>query len=264
MNASHDSMIEGPTGRLHIDEGGNTDRGAPVPVIFIHSAAGTTAHWKAQLDHLRPTRRAVAIELRGHGKSQAPRDGDFRIASMAEDVTAVVAALKIDRYVVVGHSMGGAVALCHAGRHPDRVAGLFLLDPASDGRQIPAEAARGMMAALESETWRDTVWAFWAPMLGPSTAAVKDQLQADLRATAQATVVGPLEDLLTFDPTVPLSLYRGPRLSVITAANETPGGYQNLVPDLPARKVEGTGHWVQLDAPRVVDDLLDGFLRDCR
>jgi pimeloyl-ACP methyl ester carboxylesterase len=267
MNASHasnDTLIEGPAGRLHIDDGGNTDRGAPLPVIFLHSAAGNTGHWTAQLDHLRTRRRAVAIDLRGHGRSQAPRDGDFRIASMAEDVTAVVGALQIERYVVVGHSMGGAVALAHAGRHPDRTAGLFLLDPASDGRQIPADQAKGMMAALRTDGWADTVWAFWSPMLGPSTAAVKDRLHADLRATAQATVVGPLDDLLTFDPTVPLGRYRGPRLTAITAANETPGAYQNLVPDLPARTIAGTGHWAQLDAPGAVNDLLDAFLRDCR
>ena len=100
------------------------------------------------------------------------------------------------RYVVVGHSMGGAVALAHAGRHPDRTAGLFLLDPASDGRQIPADQAKGMMAALTSDGWADTVWAFWSQMLGPSTAAVKDRLRADLRATAQATVVGYVPEIL--------------------------------------------------------------------
>jgi pimeloyl-ACP methyl ester carboxylesterase len=182
---------------------------------------------------------------------------------MAEDVTAVVDALQIDRYVLVGHSMGGAVALSHAGAHAKRVAGLFLLDPASDGRLIPPDQAQGMMAALASEAWIDAVWTFWSPMLVPSRPEVKSRLRADLESTAQATVVGPLNDLLTYDPTIPLSRYRGPRLSVITAANETPGAYHNLVADLPSRKVTGTGHWVQLDDPKATNALLDEFLQGC-
>jgi pimeloyl-ACP methyl ester carboxylesterase len=249
-------LCEGPSGQLHIDDGG---RGG-VPVIFIHSAAGSTAHFAAQLEHLRKSRRALAIDLRGHGRSQVPRDGDFRISSMAEDITAVADALGIERYVLVGHSMGGAVAVSHAGAHPQRVAGLLLLDPASDGRLIPAQQAQGMMAALRSDGWVDTVWSFWSSMLGPSRSEVKDLLLKGLRSTAQAAVAEPLEDLLTFDPVPPLSRYRGPRLSIITQANETPGAYQRLVPDLPSRKVEGTGHWLQLDDPAQVNRLLDGFL----
>jgi pimeloyl-ACP methyl ester carboxylesterase len=251
--------IKGPAGQLYVDDGGRGGAGA-VPVVFLHSAAGSTAHWQAQLAHLRGSRRAVAIDLRGHGRSQPPRDGDFRIASLAEDVSAVVDALGLDRYVVCGHSMGGAVATAHAGQRPERVAGLFLLDSASDGRQIPPEQAKAMLASLASDGWQESVWSYWSSMLGPSRPEVKQRLRADLAATAQATVVGPLEDLLTFDPVAALRRYRGPRLAVITAANETPAGYQNLVPDFPAQKVDGVGHWVQLDDPQRVNALLDEFL----
>jgi len=230
--------------------------------VFLHSAAGSSAHWAAQLAHLRPQRRAVALDLRGHGQSETARTGDYRIASMAEDVTAVVDALGLDRYVLVGHSMGGAVAASHAGHHPQRVAGLFLLDAASDGRLIPHEQAEGMLAGLRSEHWVDAVWAYWSTLLEPSRQEVKDRLLADLRATPQEVVVGPLEDLLRFDPVAALAAYQGPRFAAITAANESPGGYQNLagIGKLPFRKVEGTGHWVQLDEPELVNQLLDGFL----
>jgi len=265
---SHTTLttIATPTGRIHFDDGGNRSPRAPVPVVFLHAAAGSTAHWAAQLTHLRSQRRAVAIDLRGHGESDTPSAGDYRIASMAEDVTAVVDGLGIDRYVLVGHSMGGAVAASHAGRHPERVAGLFILDSASDGRFIPREQAQGLVAALRANDWCDTVWAFWSPMLAPSSEEVKDRVLSGLRATPQDAVAGPLEDLLRFDPVAALAAYSGPRLAVITAANETPGGYQNLagVGELPFRKVEGTGHWVQLDQPQLVNELLDGFLKEIR
>ena len=49
------------------------------------------------------------------------------------------AMLGLERFVLVGHSLGGVVCVAYLGQHPERVAGLFLLDPAGDGRQIPAE-----------------------------------------------------------------------------------------------------------------------------
>jgi len=265
---SHTTLttIATPTGRIHFDDGGNRSPRAPVPVVFLHAAAGSTAHWAAQLTHLRSQRRAVAIDLRGHGESDTPSAGDYRIASMAEDVTAVVDGLGIDRYVLVGHSMGGAVAASHAARHAERVAGLFLLDAASDGRLIPADQAEAMLAGLRSDHWVDAVWAYWSTMLEPSRQEVKDRLLADLRATPQEVVVGPLEDLLRFDPVAALAAYQGPRFALITAANESPGGYQNLagIGKLPFRKIEGTGHWVQLDDPKLVNQLLDRFLKGIR
>jgi pimeloyl-ACP methyl ester carboxylesterase len=261
-------MIQGPAGDLFIDDGepengpGNVDDS--LPVIFIHSAAGSTSHWAAQLQHLRRTRRAIAIDLRGHGRSAMPANPDFArdfaIASMAEDIGAVADTLQLDRFVLVGHSMGGFVAIAYAGAHPDRVAGLFLLDPASDGRSIPQEQADGLMAALRSDAYLPTIEQYWGSIMEPSDQAVRDQLLAGLRATQQITNVEVLQALLGFDPVAPLRRYQGSKLTVITAFNETPASLQNLVPDLPSRKIAGTGHWPQLDKPEMINDLLDDFL----
>lgn len=248
--------MNGPQGKLFVDDGG---RGG-VPVVFLHSAAGSTKHWTAQLGHLRQTRRAVAIDLRGHGQSDQPRDGHFEIAQLASDVAAVVDALDLPPFVLVGHSMGGAVAVSYAGQHPGRLAGLFLLDPAADLRKMPPDQAKAMMAGLRSDAWIDAVWAFWEPTLERSSPAVRERLRADLRAANQAAIAGPLEDQLHFDPAAAMSRYDGPRLSIITAANETPAAYHRVIPRLPFQKVEGTGHWVQLDKPQLVNGLLDEFL----
>jgi len=154
--------------------------------------------------------------------------------------------------------------VAYAGAHPDRVAGLFLLDPASDGRLIPEEQARGLMAVLATEAWSAVVEEAWSPMLAPSRPEVRERVLSEMRATSQAGVRGGLGALLDFDPVAPLRAYPGPRLSVVTAFNEEPGSYHRLVPELPHAKVEGTGHWVQLDAPDVVNTLLDGFLATVR
>jgi len=247
-------FLDGPQGQLHVDDGGT----GGLPVVFVHSAAGSTAHWEAQLDHLRPTRRALAIDLRGHGRSAPPRDGDYRIASMADDLRAALDHLELPRVVLVGHSMGGVVCASFAGAHPQRVAGLFLLDSASDGRQIPPAVAEKMMASLRADAHAATE-AYWTPMLAPSSPAVRARLMRDLRATPPVTIIGPLEDMLTFDPVTPLSRYPGPKMAVITDANETPAALHAQVPGFSVRKMP-TGHWVQLDDPQGVNRLLDEFL----
>jgi pimeloyl-ACP methyl ester carboxylesterase len=250
--------FQGPQGELYIDDGGD----GGLPVVFVHSAAGSTEHWAAQLRHLRPERRAVALDLRGHGRSAAPRDGDYRITSLAADLEAVLDHLGLKRVVLVGHSLGGVVCVAFAGAHAERVAGLFLLDPAGDGRKLPPEVVRGMMAGLQSDPYAATE-AYWMTMLGPSSAVVRARLMKDLRATPAPAIVGPLEDLLVFDPITPLAGYQGPRSVVITAANESPAALHAQLPNLPVHKM-ATGHWVQLDDPEGVNTVLDGFLASLR
>jgi len=88
-------FIDGPQGRLHVDDGG---RGSGVPVLFVHGNSGNLTQWRAQLDHERQTRRAVAFDLRGMGMSDVPRNGDYSVSAMADDVDAVVNALKLRHF----------------------------------------------------------------------------------------------------------------------------------------------------------------------
>ncbi len=120
-------------------------------MVLVHSLAGNSGHWSSQLEHLRRTRRAVALDIRGHGRSEPPKDSNYTIAAMAGDVAAAVDALRLDRFVLVGHSMGGGVALAYSGRHPDRVAGLVLVDPIGDGKQIPEAEGKAYPQRLRDE-----------------------------------------------------------------------------------------------------------------
>ncbi|RYZ41133.1 MAG: alpha/beta fold hydrolase [Myxococcaceae bacterium] len=250
--------MKGAAGALYVDDGGS---GAGTPVVFVHSLGGDTAQWSAQLEHVRPRRRAVALDLRGHGRSTLTSSAkDISMEAFAGDLGAVVDGLGLSRVVLVGHSLGGAVCAAWAGAHPERVAGLFLLDPASDGRSVPPEQAQGMMAALATEQWRDAVGEYWQSLLPASTPEVRERVMAQMGRTAQGAFRAGMEALLTFDPESALKRYPGPILSVITPLNESPGAYHVLVPGIPFKLVTGTGHWVQLDAPEQVNALLDAFL----
>ncbi len=241
---------------IYIDDGGE----GSVPVVFIHSLAGNTQQWSAQLSHVRTTRRAVALNLRGHGQSSSPEYGDYAIESMAQDVQTVVDQLGIEKFVLVGHSMGGSVAGAYAGAYPHRVAGLFLVDPSGDSTQMPIEEVQQYLGALQSEAYSNVVEGYWSQILTGSTETTQAKVMQDLRDTPKATVVGVFKELFKYDPVPALEGYDGPKLSVITSINETPFSVHNLVSDLPHKMITGTGHWLQLDKPEEFNQILDQFL----
>ena len=248
--------IAGPAGALAVDDGGD----GGLPVLLVHSLAGNARHWKALLAHLRPHRRALALDLRGHGGSAAPADGDYAIESLAGDVAAVVDAAELDRFVLVGHSLGGGVALTYAGLFPERVDRLLLLDAIGDGTQLPADQMEPFLAALESDAYAETIENYWASISGPDP-AIQARLLADLRATPREAVVRALHAVARFDPAPALAAYTGPALAVVTPHNDYPFSLHRLGAGLPHEVVEGTGHWIQLDRPDAVGDALDRFLQ---
>jgi pimeloyl-ACP methyl ester carboxylesterase len=105
--------IKGPAGKIFVDRGGF----GGIPVVIVHSLAGNTTQWQAQLAHLRQKRLAVAFDMRGHGKSDPAQNHDYSLTAMAQDVGAVVDSLEIQKFVLIGHSYGGGVIATYAGQH---------------------------------------------------------------------------------------------------------------------------------------------------
>ncbi len=248
--------VAGPAGKLTVDDGGTGDA-----VVFVHSLTGNTSHWSAQLEHLRKTRRAVALDLRGHGKSEPPRNGDYSIEAQAEDVGAVVDALGLERFALVGHSMGAGVALAYAGVHPGRVTHLLVADPIGDGTQTPEAEVRPFLEALDSPAYVETIEGYWSSIAG-SDGAVLERLLRDLRATPRETVVHGLHAVMAFDPKPALAKYRGPTLAVITPANDFPYSMHRVGSGIPHRVLTGTGHWLQIERPAEFNRILERFLEE--
>jgi pimeloyl-ACP methyl ester carboxylesterase len=244
------------TVELAADDGGS---GEEVPVVFLHSLAGNTGQWEAQLAHLRRSRRAVALDWRGHGRSGAPATEDWRMEALAGDVAAAVDRLGLRRFALVGHSAGGLVASFYAARHPDRVAGLLLLDPAGDTRSLPAEMIDPFIAALQGDAYAQTIEGYWRTIAGPN-AAVRDRVMADLHATPRATVAGVFAALRETEVEPALAAYGGPRLAIVTPANNGPFSLHNVDRSLPHRIVPGTAHWIQLEKPDEVNRMIDEFI----
>jgi pimeloyl-ACP methyl ester carboxylesterase len=246
--------IAGPRGKLSLDDAGN----GPA-VVFLHSLAGNVGQWAAQVEHVRKSRRGVALDLRGHGRSEPPSDGQYRIEAQVSDVDAVADALGLERFALVGHSFGAGVALEYAAARPARVTHLAVADPIGDGTQTPEEEIEPFLQALDSPAYTETIEGYWSSIAG-SDGAVLERLLADLRATPRETVVRGLHAVMVYDPKPALARLRAPTLAVITPANDFPYSMHKLPPGLPSRVIEGTGHWLQIERPAEFNRILDQFL----
>lgn len=99
---------------------------AGVPVLMLHGYTDSWHSYELLLPHLPHALRATAISQRGHGDSSRP-EADYDPRDFAADVTAFMDAIGIDRAVIVGHSMGSAIAQRFAALHPHRVIALVLI-----------------------------------------------------------------------------------------------------------------------------------------
>ena len=101
-------------------------------VIFLHGFTGSGMDWSNQMKVVKNKYRGIALDFRGHGKSEAPtKEKDYSIYLNGEDVYRLLNHLGIGRCCLVGHSMGGFTALQFALDHPEMVRGLVLVDTSS-------------------------------------------------------------------------------------------------------------------------------------
>jgi pimeloyl-ACP methyl ester carboxylesterase len=253
--------LAGPAGNLYVRNGGAAEHPDALPVLFLHSLAGNGGQWALQLDHLRRRRRAAAVDLRGHGESDPAEDGDYSVAGMAADVAAAADQLGLRRFILAGHSLGSAVAIEYASRHPERVAGLLLVDPNGDMSRVPESETRPFLEALRSDPMSELESYFRQLVVGGDPDAARWVLE-DLRLTYEGAIVPAVEGSLRYEPLPALARYPGPRLAILSDMNRLPYSLHKLLPDLPTRLMTGTGHWLMMDRPEVFNRLLDEFVEE--
>ena len=115
-------------------------RSGATPLLFVHGLSYFSYDWVNIGSRLSPDREGCAIDMRGFGDSSPSPTGDYRVPAMADDLFALLGHLRWRRAIVFGHSMGGRSAAYLAATHPDRVAGLVLVDYSPEN--APAGARR--------------------------------------------------------------------------------------------------------------------------
>lgn len=159
---------------LFVDDRGSGDP----PLVLVHGYTGSSLDWADSHDALAVDRRVVAYDHRGHGRSG--HAADYSIDLLAGDLARLLDDLGLDRFDLLGHSMGGVVAMRHVLDHPEQVRSLILMDtfsePAGDlsaglppvvelgraqGMPAVAELGRDLMRSLfrGDEARVDELWA---------------------------------------------------------------------------------------------------------
>jgi pimeloyl-ACP methyl ester carboxylesterase len=248
--------IPGKAGAIYVDDGGHGD----IPVIFLHSFGGDSGHWATQLDHLRHHRRALAIDLRGHGKSARPKEPDYSLPAFVGDLEIVVKELKLERFVLVGHSLGAAVANAYAGKHPRQVAALVLVGAAG---RMPPERAQKVMASLDAN-YNQTMEQFMSGLVSDAQPHVRTEVMAQMAKMPREDSLAIIAALFKDDPLPAFDRYKGPKLLMFASRSDGNGGLQSFRKDVKQVSFDGTSHWPHLDKPKEFNAALDEFLQEIR
>jgi pimeloyl-ACP methyl ester carboxylesterase len=127
--------------------------GSGEPVVLLHGAFMTiTNNWTGWIDELSKTRKVIAVEMQGHGRT-ADIDRDISGANLADDVAALLDYLKIPRADLIGYSMGGGVAMQCAIRHPDKVRKVVVIS-SMFRRDGSVKEARDALPKLTAEAFK--------------------------------------------------------------------------------------------------------------
>lgn len=227
------------------------------PVLLIHGAGGTHQHWLYQVRDL-PQSLSLAPDLPGHGRSRG--SGKETIAAYGDWLVSFLDAAELDQAVLVGHSMGGAIALDVALRYPKRVAGLGLI---ATGARLPVAPA--LLESLEKDPAAavETIgqWAF-----GPEASPKMVRLgKRQIGATPTEVLRRDFLACDAFDVRGQLSQITQPTLVVCgTRDRMTPVRFSVYLRDQIAgarlHLVDGAGHMIQIERPEAIVRALVAFL----
>lgn len=247
--------ISGPQGTIAVRKLG---AGAALPLLFLHADSGLASQWTDVACAVANAHRTVAFDFRGSGQSAPARDGDYSYAGRAGDVAAVADALLPQRFVIVAHSGGAAVALEYAAMHATRIAGLLLVDPPTDPRVMPRHVREGFVRDLAGPDGLQAQQNFYRTIAGenPTTRA---RVLADCEAVAPAARAGMGAALASWNPEPALRAWHGPALVLATPPNDNEHALYRLHPGLPHRVIPDAGHWIQLDQPALVERAILDF-----
>jgi pimeloyl-ACP methyl ester carboxylesterase len=231
-----------------------TESGSGEPAcVFLHYWGGSGRTWDDLIDRIDGRARCVAVDQRGWGESIAT-DGRYDLAAMADDVQGIVAALGLQRYVLVGHSMGGKVAQIVAAKRPASLLGLVLVAPAPPTPMPVPEPQRGAM--LASYMSREGVQQALTVLAGSPLSdvlrerVIEDTLRGAPGAKREWTERGMIEDVSTGleAVTVPTTVVIGDR-DRVEHESALRQAFGRFLPHATFRVLAGVGHLLPLERP---------------
>ena len=238
-------------------------------LIFLHGWCGDHEYWKHQADVFAANYRLIALDQAGHGESGKNRE-TWTVSGLAKDVESIVKTLDLKRVILVGHSMGGPVALIAAKRMPGKVIGVIGVDTLQNAEvKMPEEVTKKFLADFATD-FKGTMRSGFDLMLTERTdAELKNWLLTRAEAQNQKMALALMRDLFELDVKALLKEARVPVRCINSA-----GGYQlfratdieinKKYADYDAVTIENVGHYPMLEKPAEFNEKLRNVLKEFR
>jgi pimeloyl-ACP methyl ester carboxylesterase len=276
--------VQTKTAMLHGRSVSYAEAGAGPVLLLIHGMAGTSENWEAVIEPLARGHTVIAPDLPGHGGS-APGGGDYSLGTLAAGLRDLLLALGHDRATLVGHSLGGGIAMQFAYQFPEMVerlvlvssgglgpdvspilraaalpgADLFIAATAGVGQRAGSALRRGLGAVgvRPSADVAEVARGYASLADSERRAAFLATLRSVVGTGGQRVFAG---DLLYLADEMPLLIVWGARDPIIPA-HHGEHAHQTL-PGSRLEIFEGVGHLPQLEAPGRFIAVLESFLAE--
>ncbi len=248
--------------RLHYEVAGRTSPGRPT-FILVHGLCSHLGHWAPLRDALVDRGRVIALDLRGHGRSDAPPSG-YTMRGLGDDVAGLIDARGGGSPVVmVGHSMGSTVSLTLATRHARLVRAVISVDGSLDrfttAKALPGDRTYRAFVDLEHPAGVTALYRLFFP--DPRDADLAARVIEEAARTPRHAAIASLRATLLADVPAIARRLRQPLLYIgASHRNRSEAALRALVPHGEFGQVVQAGHFAHLEAPDQVIAMISRFL----
>ena len=232
-------------------------------LVFIHGWASERNAWREQANYFAPRHQVVTLDLAAHGQSTTGHRKAWTLANLAGDVVAVVQRLPAKRVVLIGHSMGGPIALLAAARL-STVTAVILVDSLhnADTNLTVEEANR--FAGIFAKDYRSTLTPMIAGMLPPNSPLANEVTTAALKRDPKV-MVALIRDYPNLNLPAMFRAVHVPIRAINAAPRSTGDPATNLAvnrkyADFDATVLNGPGHYLMLERPGEFNAVLREWL----
>jgi pimeloyl-ACP methyl ester carboxylesterase len=241
--------------RLHYERSGGRDP----ELLFIPGWCCGGAAFQPQFAHFAPTNAVTTLDLRGCGKSDYAPDG-YAIPDLADDVAGFCRAVGIERPIVIGHSLGGMIAVELAGRRPSLPRALVLVDPGPidwDEQMIQRfDSLADRLAGLDGEAIRRR----YVETMGARDPEVALWIADMMSAVPLPIATAVIQHLTAWDGAESMRRCDVPTLLLRSELDAEDFRLRDIKPDLTVGVTVGAGHFIQIEVPDQVNAMIDRFL----
>ena len=230
-------------------------------LVMVHGWGCNLGHWRDQIPDLSKRNRVIALDLLGHGESDKPEIA-YTIDHFANAIDAVLRDAKVERAVVMGHSMGTPVARQFYRKYPQKTLGIIIVD----GGLRPfgtKEMREQFMSMFRGPNYKETGSQMFTQMMPTLAAADQERVKTSFFNTPQNVLVTAMENM-NQESLYALDKINVPVFAILAKSPFWPADteqfFRSIAPDFEMQLWEGVSHFLMMEKPKQFNDAVIAFL----